>query len=123
MGAAHTHTHTEVSIFTQSVGTTGGLHSAHASPVKGLGRGRETTVTKWFTRASHEAETKANQTHKQSATRHKGAGGRAKIFSQLTRASDCTARQRIEKFLEWFAWKKHDMPLNKTHDTFKKHVP
>ena len=39
-----------------------------------------TTVTKWFTRASHEAETKANQTHKQSATRHKGAGGRAKIF-------------------------------------------
>ena len=39
-----------------------------------------TTVTKWFTRASHEAETKANHTHKQSATRHKGAGGRAKIF-------------------------------------------
>ena len=58
--AQHTHTHTEVSIFTQSVGTTGGLHSAHASPVKGLGRGRENdgneVVYTGFTRSRNESE-------------------------------------------------------------------
>ena len=54
------------------------------APSRAQGVAEKYSSVQYGTEASHEAEAKANQTDKQSATRHKGVGGRAKFFSAHT---------------------------------------